>query len=386
MIGTGSRHARMLFMLLTCATAGVLAGELPVKVATIDASPPQNPWAKIAADFNGDGLPDVAVGGSKGPLVWYEYPSWNKTLVAEGGYNTVEGEAADIDGDGDQDIVMGGIFWYENPGPKGDPRHGPWTAHRVADVRTHDVEVGDLNGDGHLDLVTRNQSSFGNPSGDRFHVWIQTAGGGWDHREVSCPHGEGIQIADLDRDGDPDVVLPARWYENSGDPLNGPWTSHAYAAAWKHPDAEVQVSDLNGDGLPDIVLAPAELQGDRYRMAWYEASANVRAGNWSEHVIEAGVETVRHALGIGDMDGDGAPDIVTAEMHQGADPDEVLVYLNGSGGQEWKRQVLSTKGSHDIVLADIAADGDLDIIGANHGGDYQPVELWENLTSGKSGR
>ena len=379
MIQFGSRAAGALFVLTIGVVLSSQAAELPMRVVTIDANPPENPWAKIAGDFNGDGFPDVAIGGSKGPLVWYEYPSWKKTLVAAGGYSTVEGEAADIDGDGDQDIVMGGILWYENPGPEGKPQQGPWTAHRVAEVPTHDVEIGDLDGDGRLDLVTRNQSAFSHPSGDRFHVWLQTATGEWTHRKVDCPHGEGIQVADLDRDGDLDVVIPARWYENSGDPLAGPWPEHVYAPAWEHRDAEVQTGDLNGDGRLDIVLSPAELADGRYRMSWFEAPEKTAGQGWREHVIESDVETVRHALGVADLDNDGELDIVTAEMHQGADPDEVILFRNVSGGKQWTRQVISTRGSHDIVLTDIGADGDIDIVGANHGGPDQSVLLWENL-------
>ncbi len=86
-----------------------------------------------------------------------------------------------------------------------------------------------------------------------------------------------------------------------------------------------------------------------------------------------------HALGVADMNKDGKPDVVIAEMHQGDDPDEVRVYLNQGGGLTWKREVLSTKGSHDIVLADIGSDGDMDIIGSNHSGSVQAVYLWENL-------
>jgi hypothetical protein len=169
--------------------ATTIAGELPMRRVIIDKQPPERPYAKITADFNDDGLPDIAIGGAKGPLVWYAYPTWTKRLVAQGGYQTVEGEAADIDNDGDQDIVMGGIVWYENPGPTLQSIDQPWKAHRVAQVRTHDVEVGDLDGDGKLDIVSRNQSSFSNPSGNRFHVWKQKTPDTWSGLEVECPHG-----------------------------------------------------------------------------------------------------------------------------------------------------------------------------------------------------
>jgi len=361
--------------------ATTFADVLPVRVVTVDKKPPERPYAKIVADFNGDGLPDIAIGGAKGPLVWYAYPTWKKSLVAEGGYQTVEGEPADIDKDGDQDIVMGGIVWYENPGPKGQSAARPWTAHRVAQLRTHDVEVGDLDGDGKLDIVTRDQSSFGSPSGNRFHVWKQQTPDEWSGLEVECPHGEGIKLSDLDRDGDLDVVIGTRWYENTGDILKGPWTEHIYSTSWKHADTEVQCRDLNNDGRLDIVLTPAELRGDMYHISWFEAPKDAKSPNWPEHVIEKVQETVVHSLGVADMNNDGKADVVIAEMHQGADPDEVRVYLNQGGGLKWTREVLSTTGSHDIVLADIGADGDVDIVGANHAGSFQAVQLWENLTS-----
>jgi hypothetical protein len=378
----------MVIAMICCFAATTFADELPVRLVTIDKQPPERPYAKIVADFNGDGLPDIAIGGAKGPLVWYAYPTWKKRLVAEGGYQTVEGEPADIDNDGDQDIVMGGIVWYENPGATNQSTARPWTAHRVAHLRTHDVEVGDLDGDGKLDIVTRNQSSFGNPSGNRFHVWRQQTPDNWSGLEVECPHGEGIKLSDLDRDGDLDVIIGTRWYENTGDILKGPWTEHIYSTLWKHADTEVQCHDLNNDGRLDIVLTPAELKGGIYHISWFKAPEDAKTPNWREHVIEEVQETVVHALGVADINNDGKTDVVIAEMHQGTDPDEVRVYLNQGGGLTWTREVLSATGSHDIVLADIGADGDIDIVGANHAGSFQAVQLWENLTStaGKSDR
>jgi len=369
-----------LMVMTFCFVATACTGELPVRQICIDSHPPERPYAKIAADFNGDGFPDIAIGGANGPLVWYAYPHWKKRLVAQGGYQTVEGEAADIDGDGDPDIVMGGIVWYENPGPQSLATAQSWTAHRVAQHRTHDVEVGDLDGDGKLDIVTRDQSSFGKPSGNRIYIWKQQHPDAWSSRVIECPHGEGIVLNDIDRDEDLDVVIGARWYENTGDVLKGPWTEHVYANTWMHPDAEVLCHDMNRDGRLDIVLTPAELKGDTYRISWFEAPENAKNPDWPERIIEPVQETIVHALGVADMNADGRPDVVIAEMHQGADPDEVRVYLNQGGGLAWKREVLSTMGSHDIVLADIGADGDIDIVGANHAGSLQGIQLWENLT------
>ena len=86
-----------------------------------------------------------------------------------------------------------------------------------------------------------------------------------------------------------------------------------------------------------------------------------------------------HALAVGDLDGDGDVDIAMAEMHQGGDPDEVSVLLNENHGASWHQQVLSNRGSHDIIVVDVDRDGDVDIIGANHDATH-PLEMWRNET------
>jgi hypothetical protein len=74
------------------------------------------------------------------------------------------------------------------------------------------------------------------------------------------------------------------------------------------------------------------------------------------------------------MDGNGHLDIVVAQMHQATEPQEVCVYRNQGRGEARRKQVVSTQGSHKIVLVDIVSNGRTDIPGAN----------WNNRSSTKS--
>ncbi len=346
--------------------------DLPFTQLTIDANPPGQPWYKMVGDISGDGIPDIVVGGRNGPLMAYVAPDWKKTPIAGGGWDGVNGEIADLDGDGDADIVMGGV-WFQNPGTV----DGPWNSNRIDNQRMHDIEVADLDGDKRLEVVARDQSAFGR-SGNKIYVYRQQDEGGWSKQVIDCPHGEGLKLGDLDGDRDPDIVIGGLWYENPGD-TKARWNQRRYTSEWTEPDAKVELADFNGDGRSDIVLSPAELMDEMYKVSWYAAPADRRSENWKEYVIIESIECVIHALGVGDLDGDGDIDVAMAEMHQGKDPDEVCILLNSNNGSSWRKQVLSERGSHDIVVDDIDNDGDLDIIGANHG-DVHPLELWKNGT------
>jgi len=354
-------------------------GEVPFEHNVVDKKGPQNPWAKIVGDFSGDDNIDIVIGGRNGPLVLYTYPSWAKTVIADGGYKTVDGEAGDMDGDGDLDIVMGGIVWYENPLSAADTITKKWTMHKIADHPTHDIELADLDKNGTLDIVTRNQSEFGHKAGNTIHVWLHESGGLWNEHIVNCPHGEGITLADIDDDEDCDIITGGIWYENTKDISKGIWPSHDFASF--HKNATVMAADIDNDGDHDVVLTPSELKGQFSDISWHENPGKADSENWREHKIDTNVECVYHSLDLADVNGDGYIDVLTAEMHQGEDPDEVSVYFNVLSGEKWNKQVVATKGSHYLRAVDVGNDGDIDIIGANHGGEYQVIELWENFLS-----
>ena len=352
--------------------------EIPFRHMVVDAAGPVDPWLKTVGDLNRDGRADLIAGGhARGGLVWYENPTWEKHVIALEGHFSTDAEVVDVDVDGKSDIVCitdSELRWYRNP---------DWKTFVIDKRVLHDIEVADFDGDGQVGIVGRDQGEFGH-RGDRLHFYKQKSSTEWSHRELETPNGEGLCVADVDADGKSDVVMETYWFRNPGDMLDGKWSRHKYTRTWDYPNTFLAVGDINGDGRRDIALAPSELQGGTYRFAWFEAPVDPEQEDWTEHVIENGVETVQHFIGVADMNLDGALDIVAAAMHQGKPPQEVKVYLNRGQGSSWTKQVIATTGSHSMRLVDLQNDGRVSLFGANHQG--QKIEVWQNLWLSSCGK
>ncbi|MPY87490.1 MAG: hypothetical protein GEU99_06180 [Luteitalea sp.] len=344
----------------------------PFKRIVIDADGPQDIWCKAFGDLNGDGLVDLIVGGheSRG-MVWYENPTWTRHTIDGEHLFSTDVELADMDGDGLPDVIAiradANLVWYRNP---------EWTAHVIGEGRLHDIEVADFDGDGKMEIVGRNQGEFGD-SGATLFLYEQASASPWVRESFPIPDGEGLRAADINSNDRIDIVVNGRWYQNTGRFLGAnAWREHHYTDTWTHPNTFIDVGDINGDGRAAIVLSPAELEGQRYRISWFEATGDPTSGVWTEHVIDPDVEAVHHFVGLADFDLDGHLDVATAEMEQGEDPDEVKVYLNRGNGADWRKQVIDTRGSHSMRIMDIDGSGAPDLFGANWRGNE--VSLWVN--------
>ena len=174
------------------------------------------------------------------------------------------------------------------------------------------------------------------------------------------------------------------WFRNPGSLVAGDWGKFVYTQTWGWSDVSIDVSDINGDSKPDIILTPAEADGGKYRVSWFE-SGDVVESVWEEHVIDKNVESVLHSLVASGFDNDGDIDVLTAEMHQSKNNGEIVLYKNSLHGLSWEKEILAKGGLHNLVAVDIDGDFDIDFMGTNwrnvdRAEDY-PVKLWINKTN-----
>jgi hypothetical protein len=145
----------------------------------------------------------------------------------------------------------------------------------------------------------------------------------------------------------------------AGAPAAGPVRFEAHDIATNYRGGyAVAVADMNKDGKPDVI--PNSLSVPE--VAWYENPS------WTKHVIAPDTTQIVN-LALGDIDGDGIPEIAyeSAFAMQPANS-QGLVWLAKSGGQPagmWKTQKIDEfPTSHHIAWADLDGDGKLELLNA----------------------
>ena len=294
-------------------------------------------------DFNKDGWTDVLVYGFPGKEAWwFENPQGRETLwTRHTAMDVVDNESptyVDIDGDGAKEIVCstGGFFGYAKPDAN-DPT-AKWIFHRISDNSaggrfTHGLGVGDVNGDGRLDILEKTGWWEQPESLDSDPQWTKHA------VPFSGPGGAQMFAYDVDGDGDNDVItsLAAHgyglaWYENvpKGDEiefvphriLGDKPNQNPYGVCFSQLHA-VELVDVDGDGLKDIVTGKRYWahgpHGDAepnaapvvywFKLVRKEASQGAGEVDFVPYLVHdnSGVGT---EVSVVDVNGDHTPDIV----------------------------------------------------------------------------
>ncbi|MFN0129901.1 MAG: FG-GAP repeat domain-containing protein [Verrucomicrobiales bacterium] len=298
----------------------------------------------------------------------------------------------DFNADGWTDVLVIGFpgketAWFENPREGG----GHWKRH-VVFLRTDNESptFTDLTGDGKPELVCLTQGAYGFAEAD----WSDTTKP-WRWRRISPDRGygnftHGLGVGDVNGDGRMDLLEKDGWWEQpaslDGDPV---WTHHPHGFSGPG-GAQMYAYDVNGDGLNDVITS---LAAHAFGLAWFEQTreADGRIG-WKERTIMGqrpdenryGVKfSELHALDLVDMNGDGLKDIVTGKRFWShgrlGDPDrndEAVLYwfelTRGPEGVDFVPHRIDANSGvgTQIVAGDINGDRHPDVVVGNKKGVY----------------
>jgi FG-GAP-like repeat len=338
----------------------------------------KGPGSLALADLNGDGRLDLVVANDEDDTVTVLLGDGKGGFRAAPGSPFPAGKSpndiaiADFDGDGKPDLA------FPNHDSKyvtiliGDGRGGfsPAAGSPVAvqsRPHPHGIAAADFDGDGHVDFAVE---SWGN---DQVEVVFGAGGGRF--RTPGRLYGVGkmpyqkLRAGDVNGDGAQDLVTTnfeggnvtvllgdgkGGFHEAPGSPFPAGASPFSLALA-----------DLNGDGHLDIVAANFSGQGgDTSRDAVNVLLGDGRGGfrPMKGSPFASGANPV--GVAVGDVNGDGRPDVVTANMSGG----DVTVLL-GDGRGSFLPGVGRPAGKepYRVAVGDVDRDGRAEIFVANHG-------------------
>ena len=214
----------------------------------------------------------------------------------------------------------------------------------------------DVDGDGNLDVVSccwfaKRMEWYRNPG---------AKGGLWTMAAIENPgNHECGDLWDVDGDGAADEVVPSTrdttWFGiRKG--ADGRQILARHVVSSDNRPLGSGVGDVNGDGRPDI-LRPT---------AWYEAPADPETGQWVAHGWKLGAKdggtTHTAQMLVYDVDADGLNDVITSDAHKHG----IFWYRQTRNGAEttWVQHTIDDSWSqaHSLSLADLDQDGDLDLV------------------------
>ena len=284
--------------------------------------------------------------------------------------------AADLDGDGDIDVLSASqgdnkIAWYENTDGLG--AFGPQQVITTAARGAHSVFAADLDGDGDIDVLSASFVDF------KIAWYENTDGlGAFGPQQVITTAADwawSVFAADLDGDGDPDVLSASShdnkiaWYENT-DGL-GAFGPQQVITTALNSARSVFAADLDGDGDIDVLSAS---QTD-FKIAWYENTDGMGAFG-PQQVITTSANHPQSVYAA-DLDGDGDIDVLSASVGD----DKIAWYENTDGlGAFGPQQVITraADGAYSVYAADLDGDGDVDVLSASI--DDDKIAWYENLS------
>ena len=249
------------------------------------------------------------------------------------------------------------------------------------------MALGDVNGDGILDIVTGGTFYFGNQYGG---VLLGDGTGSFYASGYSVPsygsYIESVALGDIDGDGDLDAVV-------SGSYGTRVWTNNGYGSfgdtgqsfdvpGYGTYGGDVQLADVNGDGHLDVILTS---RYNYFGSTYGETSVwlNDGSGSFGFSGITFG-GSYAFATSVGDVNGDGIADVFVARHGEYVDsPESDQVWFGTAAGTFTQHPTMilgagyGSSYAYNVQAIDVNGDGSLDIVVT---GDYN----YSNGTMGHS--
>lgn len=312
-----------------------------------------------------------------GRIAWYENLDGRGTfsqqrLLTANAFNTQSVVLSDLDSDGDLDILYSrstgssrqnpSVYWHENRDRYGD--FGSPQAIHTLNSGTPTVLSADINGDGQSDIIVTSRD-------DDSVSWYENLGSGrsWGNeqpiaRDVSRSSEYTSAAGDIDGDGDIDIFSSSSfgsnliWYENLDG--KGTFLPNGIPNFSGGSSRAISIADLDNDGDLDVLAAGDNGAFGNSNILWFENLDG--QGSFSEERFITSDAQGTRSLAVADMDGDGDLDVLSASAFE---EDKIAWYENLDGKGAFGPQNIITDqllGSRAIIAVDIDGDGDNDVV------------------------